>query len=55
MINRISINRCRYVVGTYDEVKEYAKSHKIPVKWIRLKRGKYYLRLWGRYKNVDRK
>ena len=51
MINRISFNKCRYIVGTYDECLLYCQIHKINPKWIRYKNKKYYLRLWNFYKN----
>ncbi len=51
MINRISINGCRYVIGNRDELENFCKLKNISIEWIREKRGKLYLRLWGSYKN----
>ena len=52
MINRISLNGCRYVVSEWQiDLAVYCAEHKINPKWIRFKNGKFYLRLWGSYKN----
>ena len=54
MINRISLNGCRYVVSTrISDLREYCRKYNIKDGWIRfsLKNNKYYLRLWGRYKH----
>lgn len=51
MINRISFNHCRYLIGTFCELLEYCFEHKINYKWIRIKRQRLYLRLWNSYKN----
>jgi hypothetical protein len=56
MINRISLNGCRYIVSEdIKEVEKYCETHEINKKWIRFKHDKYYLKLWGRYKNVKQK
>jgi len=56
MVNRISFNGCRYVVDeNYDILFNFCKLHKINPKWIRYKEKyhKFYLRLWGSYKNKN--
>ena len=50
MTNRIAFNRCRYVVAPAFCLEAFCRARTIPVAWIREKRGKHYLRLWGRWK-----
>ena len=51
MIDRISLNGCRYIVDeSGSSIEDFCHRNKIPLAWIRYKWGKYYLRLWGRYK-----
>jgi hypothetical protein len=49
MIDRISFNGCRYVVGTKNELKQFCFKNNINPNWIRFKHDKYYLRLWNSY------
>ncbi len=52
MINRISLNGCRYIVSeSKKEIETFCNNCEINKKWIRFKNGKYYLRLWNSFKN----
>jgi len=50
VINRIAFNRCRYVVAPAFCLEAFCRARSIPIGWIREKRGKHYLRLWGQWK-----
>lgn len=51
IINRISLNGCRYIVSENKiDLEKFCDEHNINKKWIRFKKMKYYLRLWNSYK-----
>lgn len=51
MIDRISLNGCRYIVSDDRPLlEETCRLLSIPILWIRTRGRKFYLRLWGRYK-----
>lgn len=53
---RLGMNGCRYWVSeSYDELYQFCVGNAINPQWIRRKKGKYYLRLWGSYRNKGRR
>lgn len=55
MIDRVSINGCRYIATTErGALEDICDKKGIPQAWIRwhAASGQWYLRLWGRWKGV---